>query len=125
MPERFVFVLIVSVAVEYIQFGPESLLTFVPICRAIDSFQYAAVATNIVGVTEAKFKLALLQSSPKFVKKLDKAAEVGEGERLVLNCVVDGSPLPTIKWFKDGLELQPSDRYVEFPIHRVHLCSTW
>ncbi|KAG4067668.1 hypothetical protein HA402_005440 [Bradysia odoriphaga] len=74
-----------------------------------DAGEYAAVATNIVGATEAKFKLSLLQSSPAFIKKLDKAAEVGQNEKLELKCMVDGSPLPTAKWFKDGKEIKPSD----------------
>ncbi|XP_037043462.1 obscurin isoform X3 [Bradysia coprophila] len=74
-----------------------------------DAGEYAAVATNIVGATEAKFKLSLLQSSPTFIKKLDKAAEVGQNEKLELKCMVDGSPLPTAKWFKDGKEIKPSD----------------
>lgn len=72
--------------------------------------QYAAVATNLAGATEAKFKLSLLQAAPSFVKKLEKAEEVCEGEKLELKCVVDGSPLPTAKWFKDGVELKPSEQ---------------
>lgn len=54
----------------------------------------------------------MLQTPPTFTKKLDKAVEVEEGERLELKTVVDASPLPTMKWFKDGQELQPNEQYV-------------
>lgn len=72
--------------------------------------QYAVVATNIAGETSAKFKLALAQLSPTFVKKLDKAAEVNQGDKLELKCVVDGSPLPKVAWYKDGQEIEANDR---------------
>lgn len=68
------------------------------------------VATNIAGESVAKFKLALAQTSPTFVKKLDKAAEVNQGDKLELKCVVDGSPLPKVAWYKDGQEIEPSDQ---------------
>lgn len=70
------------------------------------------MATNIAGETTCKFKLALLQTPPSFIKKLDRAVEVGQGEKLALKCVIEGSPLPKVTWFKDGQEIEPSDRYV-------------
>lgn len=69
------------------------------------------VATNIAGETTAKFRLALLQKAPQFVRKLERSAEVDQGEPLELKCVVDGSPLPIATWFKDGQEIEPNDRY--------------
>lgn len=68
------------------------------------------MAKNEVGVTEKTFKLALQQLPPSFVKKLEKAIEVSQGEPLVLQCIVDGSPLPTVQWYKDGEELMPSKK---------------
>lgn len=72
--------------------------------------QYAIVATNIAGETTAKFKLALLQTPPKFVRGLERAAEVDQGEKLELKALVEGSPNPVATWFKDGQEIEPSDR---------------
>lgn len=43
------------------------------------------------------------------MRKLDRAAEVGQGEKLELKCLVEGSPLPVATWFKDGQEIEPSD----------------
>lgn len=68
------------------------------------------MAKNEVGVTEAPFKLSLQQLPPTFVKKLDKAVEVCQGEQLVLQCIVDGSPLPAVQWYKDGEELHPTEQ---------------
>lgn len=73
-------------------------------------FQYAVVATNIAGETTAKFKLSMLQKAPAFIRKLDRAAEVDQGEPLELKCIVEGSPLPVATWFKDGQEIEPNDR---------------
>lgn len=72
--------------------------------------QYTCVAKNEVGETQAPFKLELQSLSPSFVKKLNNALDVEQGQPLLLECVVDGSPLPTVQWFKDSEELKPSQR---------------
>ncbi|XP_026836119.1 obscurin isoform X2 [Drosophila erecta] len=77
--------------------------------RESDVGAYTCVATNEIGVTKAPFKLALLALAPSFVKKLDNALDVLQGEPLVLECCVDGSPLPTVQWLKDGDEVKPSE----------------
>ncbi|XP_033152751.1 obscurin isoform X8 [Drosophila mauritiana] len=77
--------------------------------RENDVGAYTCVATNEIGVTKAPFKLALLSLAPSFVKKLDNALDVLQGEPLVLECCVDGSPLPTVQWLKDGDEVKPSE----------------
>lgn len=69
------------------------------------------VATNIAGETTAKFRLSMLQKSPSFVRKLDRAAEVDQSEPLELKCIIEGSPLPLATWFKDGQEIEPNNRY--------------
>lgn len=55
--------------------------------------------------------MALLQKPPQFIRKLDRSAEVDQGEPLELKCIVEGSPLPVATWFKDGQEIEPNDRY--------------
>ncbi|XP_023037819.2 obscurin isoform X1 [Drosophila willistoni] len=77
--------------------------------READVGTYTCVAKNEIGVTKAPFKLALQSLAPSFVKKLDNALDVLQGEPLVLECTVDGSPLPTVQWFKDGDEVKPSE----------------
>lgn len=79
------------------------------------------MATNIAGETTVKFRLALQQKAPQFIRKLDRAVEVDQGEPLELKCIVEGSPLPIATWFKDGQEIEPNDRYFSFPISRFSI----
>jgi hypothetical protein len=65
------------------------------------------VATNIGGSTEAKFNLNMLHLPPTFSTKFDKLAEIPEGQKLELKCIINGSPIPVVKWFKDGDEIIP------------------
>lgn len=75
-----------------------------------DGDTYSCVASNIAGDTEAKFRLVVLESAPVFATKFDRSIEIPEGDRLVLKCKVDGSPLPTVKWMLDNDELLPSEQ---------------
>lgn len=54
----------------------------------------------------------MIKAAPTFIRKLDRAVDVDEGEPLELKCVVEGSPLPVVSWLKDGQLIEPSDRYV-------------
>lgn len=45
-----------------------------------------------------------------------------DGETLELYCEANGSPTPTLTWFKDGQEMRPSDR-VTFVGSRVRVKS--
>ena len=65
------------------------------------------MATNEVGTTEAPFHLNLQKLAPMFKSKLESALEVSEGKPIVLECMVDGSPMPAVQWFKDSEELIP------------------
>ncbi|XP_020716206.1 obscurin isoform X3 [Ceratitis capitata] len=81
----------------------------IPHFKPTDSGQYSVVAKNEIGSTEVKFNLALLELAPKFDSKFDNAKEVSQGEDLILQCKVIGSPLPLIRWTKDGEELKPTE----------------
>ncbi|XP_034109415.1 obscurin isoform X3 [Drosophila albomicans] len=76
--------------------------------NATDVGTYTCVAKNEIGETKVPFKLAMQSLAPSFVKKLNNALDVVQGEPLVLECAVDGSPLPTVHWFKDSEEVKPS-----------------
>ena len=44
---------------------------------------------------------------PKFFAKLPKSLDIDEGQPLELLANVDGSPIPIVKWYKDGEEIKP------------------
>ena len=41
---------------------------------------------------------------------MESALEVSEGKPIVLECHIDGSPMPAVQWFKDSEELIPDAR---------------
>lgn len=46
--------------------------------------------------------ISLAQSSPGFAHKLERQKDVDEGEPLELKAKLDGSPIPTAKWYELG-----------------------
>ncbi|KAI5632857.1 immunoglobulin i-set domain-containing protein [Phthorimaea operculella] len=81
--------------------------------NASDAGKYKCRAVNLSGEAVCEAPITLAQASPGFTHKLDKQRDVDEGEPLELKCKVDGSPLPTVKWYKDGVELSPEDSHVK------------
>uniref|UniRef100_A0A0A9VUL5 Muscle M-line assembly protein unc-89 n=1 Tax=Lygus hesperus TaxID=30085 RepID=A0A0A9VUL5_LYGHE len=72
--------------------------------------KYKVRAYSLAGHVDTTCYVKLAQLSPSFSKSLGRALEVEEGEPLELRCKVEASPIATVKWFKDGEELPPSDR---------------
>ncbi|KAK7869432.1 hypothetical protein R5R35_008161 [Gryllus longicercus] len=70
---------------------------------------YSVRAVELVGEATTSAKLEMTQLPPTFGRPLDRAAEVDENDTLDLKCKVDGSPIPKVKWFKDGEPLEPSE----------------
>ncbi|XP_026319349.1 obscurin isoform X2 [Hyposmocoma kahamanoa] len=77
-----------------------------------DSGKYKVRAVNVCGEAVCEAPITLAQTSPGFTHKLDRQRDVDEGEPLELKCKVDGSPIPTAKWFKDGVEISPDDQHI-------------
>lgn len=57
------------------------------------------VAFSVSGEAECQADITLAQIPPGFGHKLDRQKEVDEGEPLELRAKVDGSPIPTAKWY--------------------------
>ncbi|KAJ8919920.1 hypothetical protein NQ315_006449 [Exocentrus adspersus] len=74
---------------------------------------YKAVAVNVVGEAETTSRISMLQTPPSFGKKLDRNVDVSEGEPLELKAKINGSPKPTVEWFKDGEPVPVDDANIK------------
>lgn len=68
------------------------------------------MASCIGGETEAKFMILVKNEQPVFGKGLERGMDLEEDDRLELACIVDGSPLPKMTWYKDGHEITPNEQ---------------
>nr|XP_046471274.1 obscurin isoform X8 [Neodiprion pinetum] len=74
---------------------------------AEDVAKITCIASNIAGTVDTFAQLSLAKSAPTFSRTLPRSAEVDEGEPLELKAKLDGSPIPSVKWFKNGEEVKP------------------
>uniref|UniRef100_A0A673ANX2 Titin n=1 Tax=Sphaeramia orbicularis TaxID=375764 RepID=A0A673ANX2_9TELE len=65
-----------------------------------------------------KFHLWTLKSPPFFVEKPEGVSVVKAGDNLVFECQVSGSPEISVRWFRDGVEVQQSVK------HMMSFCSS-
>lgn len=96
----------------------EGLCTFL-INRASldDSATYTCRATNSLGSVETAARLSVKPSEqvdiltpPRFIKPL-KNVQANAGSSLMLDCFVEGNPLPTVQWFKNDVCIDVSPRF--------------
>ncbi|CAH2049873.1 unnamed protein product, partial [Iphiclides podalirius] len=80
---------------------------------ARDAGKYTVRAVNLSGEAECEAVISLAQTSPGFAHKLERQKDVDEGEPLELKAKLDGSPIPTAKWYKDGVPLPAEDARVK------------
>ncbi|MCP9264251.1 Immunoglobulin I-set domain protein [Dirofilaria immitis] len=95
---------------EYTLMIPESL--------ASDDAAYRVMLSNARGevqsgsITRVKpKKVEPVASGATFVTPLEDV-DVPEGDNLTLKCKVSGEPMPTLKWYKNGVEIAKDDRVV-------------
>ncbi|CAH0694872.1 unnamed protein product [Spodoptera exigua] len=93
--------------------------------NASDAGKYKVRAVSLAGEAVCEAAITLEQKSPGFSHKLERQKDVDEGDLLELKAKLDGSPMPTAKWFKDGAPLSPEDERVQqsaLPDGTVKLC---
>ncbi|XP_029355302.1 obscurin isoform X2 [Echeneis naucrates] len=76
---------------------------------AEDSGQYMCYATSSMGAAGTLAKV-VVQAPPRFVSRLESACLI-EGEDIQFSCSTLSTPLPRIRWFKDGRELTDQQKY--------------
>lgn len=81
-----------------------------------DAGVYSCISGNCVGEVETVGNITLSQEVPTFDRKLDRAMEIAEDDFLELKAKVNGSPLPTCQWFKNGVPVDPNDPRIKTSI---------
>ncbi|XP_069006652.1 obscurin isoform X1 [Embiotoca jacksoni] len=76
---------------------------------AEDSGQYACYACSSMGSAGSLAKV-VVQAPPRFVSRLESACLI-EGEDIQFSCSTLTTPLPRIRWLKDGRELTDQQKY--------------
>ncbi|KZC06585.1 Muscle M-line assembly protein unc-89 [Dufourea novaeangliae] len=66
-------------------------------------------ATNVAGSAQTNCQLKMQLITPTFGQTLPRSLDVDEGEPLELKAKVDGSPMPSVAWFKDGEKIVPDE----------------
>nr|XP_033338378.1 obscurin isoform X2 [Megalopta genalis] len=66
-------------------------------------------ATNVAGSAQTACQLKMELITPSFGQSLPRSLDVDEGEPLELKAKVDGSPMPSVAWFKDGEKIVPDE----------------
>ncbi|XP_067145351.1 LOW QUALITY PROTEIN: obscurin-like [Centruroides vittatus] len=76
-----------------------------------DSGNYSCVLTNESG-SQAGYSNLVVNAPPSFTKEM-KNVECSEEETVSFSLKVSGNPKPTLKWLKDGKELNVDGRHVK------------
>lgn len=97
--ERIKFTYTEETEMHYIEFNKTVLK---------DSGSYSVIATNEVSQTSEFWSLTV-NSKPKILKKLESEYRVSEREDIELTVRVESWPAPTVKWMKEGKEINLKD----------------
>ncbi|KAM4545430.1 roundabout homolog 1-like isoform 2-T2 [Odontesthes bonariensis] len=72
--------------------------------RKSDAGKYICVATNMVGERESETAELTVLERPTFVKRPSSVVVLAD-ENVEFHCVVQGDPVPTVRWRKDDSDL--------------------
>ncbi|KAM6944598.1 hemicentin-1 [Lycodopsis pacificus] len=71
-----------------------------------DQGTYQCVARNSAGQETLEIKLEILEA-PSFAEPGDAIMEKVANSKVIIPCPAKGTPQPKLRWFKNGLEIQP------------------
>lgn len=90
----------------------ETCTLTVPWPESKDCGTYECLAKNPVGEDKCSARVTIREKGepPSFVKRLENL-RVPEGDTATFTAKIAGSPMPEVKWFKDGEELEMTRRH--------------
>uniref|UniRef100_A0A3B4ZI22 Myopalladin n=1 Tax=Stegastes partitus TaxID=144197 RepID=A0A3B4ZI22_9TELE len=102
-----------AVSHQPVQLDPETGHVEFQDCRITEEQQYDSVPQEAeeeaesFALTDTTYPAEPVCEPPHFIQKL-KSREVAEGSKVQLDCIVRGLPVPEVRWFCEGKELENS-----------------
>ncbi|XP_077299292.1 leucine-rich repeats and immunoglobulin-like domains protein lambik [Arctopsyche grandis] len=88
---------------------PADYAFFIVHSKVSDMGVYSCTAQSIAGTIISNATLTVLEA-PSFVNAMENK-EITAGESVVIQCMVSGSPKPSLRWLKDGAPIMPTERH--------------
>ncbi|XP_076165903.1 obscurin isoform X4 [Ptiloglossa arizonensis] len=93
---------------KYLWEDEESMSLVIKNVSAKDAGVYTIRAKNELGEDTTQIEL-IVKSAPKVIKKQTDLTAIVE-ETVTMTLQIEGTPLPEVKWYKDGQEIKENDR---------------